>query len=95
MGVTMEIGPDSKATIQIEDQEPFPIVHAVIERDVLRSSLRRVTGIGGEAVALPVGARVTLYQGPAVVFVGRVEEDQSVTDLLSAEAVSLEDFEDI
>ncbi|MFH0915338.1 MAG: hypothetical protein V1912_02695 [bacterium] len=91
----MEIGPESNARIQIDDQEPIAIAHAVIERDVLQSRLRRVTGAGGDPVALPVGALVTLYQGPSVVFVGRVEEDQSVIDLLSAEADDGNDFEDI
>lgn len=91
----MEISPESHPKIQVDDQEPFTIAHAVIERDVLQSRLRRVIGAGGEAVVLPVGARVTLYQGPAVVFVGRVEEDQSVIDLASAEADDREDFEDI
>jgi hypothetical protein len=91
----MEIGPESKPMIQIGDQEPFAIAHAVIERDVLQSRLRRVTRADGSAVLLPVGARVTLYQGPAVVFVGLVEEDQSVIDLMSAEPDDQGDFEDI
>jgi hypothetical protein len=93
--VTVDIGPESKAKIQIDDQEPFPIDHAVIERDVLQSRLRRVTGPGGHPVSLPVGARVTMYQGSAVVFVGRVEEDQSVIDLMSSEVDDQTDFEDI
>ena len=91
----MEIGPETKARIQIDEEEPCPIAHAVIERDVLQTRLCQVTRVGGEPVVLPVGARVTLYQGPSVVFVGRVEEDQSVIDLLSAQADDGEDFEDI
>lgn len=91
----MEIGPESNPKIQVDDQEPFSIAHAVIERDVLQSRLRRVTRAGGEPVALPVGARVTLYQGLSVVFVGLVEEDQSVIDLLSAQGDDREHFEDI
>ena len=91
----MEIGPENEARIQIEDEEPFAIAHAVIERDVLQSRLRRLTLADGAPVALPVGARVTLYEGPSVVFVGLVEEDQSVVDLLSAQKDDSEDFESI
>ena len=91
----MEIGPEHKARVQIDDQEPFAIAHAVIERDGLESHLRRLTMADGTAVALPVGARVTLYEGPSVVFVGLVEEDQSVIDLLSAQADEGADFEPI
>jgi hypothetical protein len=91
----MEIGPESEPRVQIEDQEPFAIAHAVIERDVLQSRLRGVTLADGAPAVLPVGARVTLYEGPSVVFVGLVEEDQSVVDLLSAQADESEDFESI
>ncbi len=91
----MEIGPENEARVQIEDQEPFAIARAVIERDVLQSRLRRLTLADGAPVVLPVGARVTLYEGPSVVFVGLVEEDQSVVDLLSAQADDSEDFESI
>ncbi len=91
----MEIGPQDEARVQIDDQEPFAIAHAVIERDVLQSHLRRLTTADGAPVVLPVGARVTLYEGPSVVFVGLVEEDQSVIDLLSAQPDDSEDFEPI
>jgi hypothetical protein len=91
----MEIGPKDQPRVQIDDQEAFAIAHAVIERDVLQSRLRRVTTADGAPVVLPVGARITLYEGPSVVFVGLVEEDQSVIDLLSAEADDSEDFESI
>jgi len=91
----MEIGPKDQPRVQIDDQEPFAIAHAVIERDVLQSRLRRVTTADGAPVVLPVGARITLYEGPSVVFVGLVEEDQSVIDLLSAQADDSEDFESI
>ena len=40
-------------------------------------------------------AKVTLYEGPSVVFVGLVEEDQSVIDLLSAQMEDAGDFEAI
>jgi len=91
----MEIGPENEARVQIDDQEPFAIAHAVIERDGLQSRLCRLTLENGGSVMLPVGARVTLYEGPSVVFVGLVEEDQSVIDLLSAQMEDAEDFESI
>lgn len=82
----MEIGPEADARVQIDDDEPFAVMHATIERDVLESRLCNVVGVDGAPVVLPVGARVTLYEGPSVVFIGRVEEDRSVIDLLSATA---------
>lgn len=91
----MEIGPESDARIQIDDEEPLAILRALVERDVLRSWLTGVTWPDGRAAAFPVGARVTLYQGPAVVFVGRVDESGSIIDLVSAQADNGEDFEDI
>lgn len=91
----MEIGPDKEARVQIDDDEPFAIAHAVIERDGVQSRVRGLTLASGKPVVLPVGARVTLYEGPSVVFVGRVEEDQSVIDLLSAQADDSDDFEEI
>jgi hypothetical protein len=91
----MKIGPENEARVQIDDQEPFPIAHAVIERDGLQSRLCRLTLENGGSVMLPVGARVTLYEGPSVVFVGLVEEDQSVIDLLSAQMEDTGEFESI
>ena len=91
----MEIGPESNAKIQVGEGEPLTVTHAVIERDLLKSSLLDVIGADGAVIPLPVGARVTLFQGPAVVFVGRVAEDQSVIDLLSTEVDDGEDFVDI
>jgi hypothetical protein len=91
----MEIGPENEARVQIDDEKPFAIRHAVIERDGLQSRLRRLTLEDGGSVVLPVGARVTLYEGPSVVFVGVVEEDQSVIDLLSAQMDDTEEFESI
>ena len=91
----MEIGPQDEPRVQIDDEEPIPIAHAVIERDVLQTRLRRPVTAEGAPVELPVGARVTLYEGPSVVFVGLVEEDQSVIDLLSAQADDTEEFETI
>ncbi len=91
----MEIGPQDEPRVQIDDQEPIPIAHAVIERDVLQTRLRRLVTADGAPVELPVGARVTLYEGPSVVFVGLVEEDQSVIDLLSAQSDDTAEFESI
>lgn len=91
----MEIGPEKEARVQIDDEEPIAIAHAVVDRDGLQSRLRGLTREDGTPVVLPVGARVTLYEGPSVVFVGVVEEDQSVIDLLSAQADDGEDFETI
>jgi hypothetical protein len=91
----MEIRPEDEARVQIDGEEPFPIAHAVIERDGLESRLCRLTREDGESVALPVGARVTLYEGPSVVFVGEAQEDQTVIDLLSAQMEDGEDFESI
>jgi hypothetical protein len=81
----MNISIDRTPLLQIEAQEPFAIDHAVVDRDVLQTRLREVTGVDGELVLLPVGAQITLYTGLSVIFMGRVEEDQSVVDLLSAE----------
>ena len=91
----MEIGPEKEARVQIADEEPFAIAHAVVDRDGLQSRLRGLTRADGTPVVLPVGARVTLYEGPSVVFVGVVEEDQSVIDLLSAQTEDGEEFETI
>jgi hypothetical protein len=91
----MEIGPQSDAKIQIEEREPVPVEHVLIERDVLQSRLVEVTGVDGEPIDLPVGARVTLYKGPAVVFVGLVDQDRIVIDMLSAESDDSGEFEEI
>ncbi|HEY5528605.1 MAG TPA: hypothetical protein VIL51_04040 [Thermoleophilia bacterium] len=91
----MEIGKDREPRLQVGGQEPFPISHAVVDRDVLQSRLRHITREDGMPVVLPVGSRVTLWSGPAVLFVGIVEEDQSVVDLLSAQPDPGEDFLDI
>ena len=45
---------------------------------------------------LPVGARVTLWAGPNVVFVGKAVDEHSVLDLLSTETdAELSDSETI
>ncbi len=81
----MDIGSDREPRIQIEDGEPFAIRSARADKDMESSLLRNIVGLDGRPVELPVGAKVTLYTGPSVVFVGRVQEDQSVLDLLSCE----------
>ena len=83
----MDIGPDREPRLQIEDGEPFPIRSAHVDRETECSILRRLTGVDGGPVVLPVGAKVTLYTGPSVVFMGCVQEDQSVLDLLSCQTV--------
>jgi hypothetical protein len=91
----MDIGVDRKPRLQVDDQKPFPIGHAVVERDVLQSRLKQITGLDGQLVPLPVGSRIALWSGPAVLFMGIVEEDQSVVDLLSNQADSDEGYLDI
>jgi hypothetical protein len=91
----MEIGLQRQPRLQVDDGEPFPIGRAVVDRDVLRSRLKQITDLDGRPVALPVGSRVTLWSGPAVLFVGIVEQDQSVMDLLSTQADSTEEYQDI
>ena len=91
----MDIGEEREPRLQLDDQEPFPIGHAVVERDVLQSRLKRITDLEGKPVPLPVGSRVALWSGPAVLFMGIVEEDQCVVDLLSTQKDSEEGYLDI
>lgn len=79
----MDIASEREPRVQIEGAEPFPIRSARVDHEMERAYLRALTGLDGTPVALPVGAKVTLYTGPSVVFVGMVQEDQSVLDLLS------------
>lgn len=71
--------------LQIDDGEPQVIDGAEVQRDVEHSTL---TGIvrDGSPVDLPVGARVTLWAGPNVVFVGKAVDGHTVLDLLSTES---------
>lgn len=71
--------------LQLDDGEPFPIDGAEVARDLERSTLTGITLDGGP-FALPVGARVTLWAGPNVVFVGKAVDEHSVLDLLSTES---------
>jgi hypothetical protein len=71
--------------LQFDGAEPFAIDRCEVQRDVARSTLTNVVLDGGE-LALPVGARVTLWAGANVVFVGRAVDASCVLDLLSAES---------
>ncbi len=81
----MDILSDRDPRLQIEEGAPFAILSAHVDWEMQSSILRRLTGLDGLPLVLPVGAKVTLYTGPSVVFVGRVQEDQSVLDLLSSD----------
>lgn len=81
----MDITREKEPRLQIEDGQPFPICAAHVDREVESSYVRNIVGLDGSPVPLPVGARITLYTGPSVVFMGKVQEDQSVLDLLSCD----------
>lgn len=79
----MDIGSEREPRLQIDDGEPFAIRSARADHELDRAYLRGIVGVDGAPIALPVGAKITLYTGPSVVFMGMVQEDQSVLDLLS------------
>jgi len=79
----MDIGSEREPRLQIDDGEPYPIASARADHELDRAYLRAIVGVDGQPVTLPVGAKVTLYTGPSVVFVGLVQEDRSVLDMLS------------
>lgn len=81
----MDILSDREPRLQIEGAEAFPIDSARVEWESDHSMLREIIGTDGRRLELPVGAKVTLYTGPSVVFMGKVQEDQTVLDLLSCE----------
>ncbi len=70
--------------LQLDDAEPFRIDSAEVTRDIERSTLTNIV-LDGDAFSLPVGARVTLWTGPNVVFVGKAVDERHVLDLLSTE----------
>lgn len=70
--------------LQVDEAEPFVIDSCEVQRDVERSTLTSIVR-AGSAFPLPVGARVTLWAGPTVVFVGKAVDAERVIDLLSAE----------
>ena len=71
--------------LQLDDAEPFAIDGCEVQRDMERSTLTNIVR-DGVAVTLPVGARVTLWSGPNVVFVGKAVDAHHVLDLLSTES---------
>ena len=70
--------------LQFGDGEPFAIDSCEVQRDVEHSTLTNIVR-DGAAVPLPAGARVTLWAGPNVVFVGKAVDEHNVLDLLSTE----------
>jgi hypothetical protein len=70
--------------LQLDDAEPFRIDGAEVIRDIERSTLTNIV-VNGDRLRLPVGARVTLWTGANVVFVGKAVDEQHVLDLLSTE----------
>ncbi len=80
----MRIEADREPRLQIGEAQPFAIDSCEVERDVEHSTLTNIVLEGAE-LALPVGARVTLYAGPNVVFVGKAVDERRVLDLLSTE----------
>ncbi len=81
----MKITADKEPRLQVGEAEPFPIGSARVEREADHSLLRDLTDREGRPLRPPVGAKVTLYTGPSVVFMGEVQEDRSVLDLLSCQ----------
>jgi len=71
--------------LQLEDGDPFAIDSAEVVRDVEHSTLTNIVR-GGAGFVLPVGARVMLWAGPNVVFVGVATDEHNVLDLLSTES---------
>ncbi len=80
----MIIDESRQPRLQLDDAEPFAIDSAEVMRDIERSTLTNIV-VGGERFRLPVGARVTLFTGPNIVFVGKAVDESDVLDLLSTE----------
>lgn len=81
----MIIDASREPKLQLDDAEPFPIESCEVRRDLERSTLTNIVR-DGSALVLPVGARVTLWAGPNVVFVGKAVDEANVLDLLSTES---------
>ena len=90
----MDITAEREPRLQVEAAEPFPIRSAHVDWEMESCLLRAIVAMDGSHLRLPVGAKIVLYTGPSVVFVGRVQEDQSVLDLLSSEGVDDGDYVD-
>jgi hypothetical protein len=71
--------------LQLDDAEPFAVDSCEVQRDIERSTLTNIM-LGGATLPLPVGARVTLWAGANVVFVGKAVAADRVLDLLSTES---------
>ena len=81
----MIIDASREPRLQFGDSEPFAVDSCEVLRDVERSTLTSIM-LGGAVLLLPVGARVTLWAGPNVVFVGKAVDEHNVLDLLSTES---------
>ena len=81
----MIIDASREPRLQFGDSEPFAVDCCEVLRDVERSTLTNIM-LGGAALPLPVGAHVTLWAGPNVVFVGKAVDERNVLDLLSTES---------
>ena len=81
----MIIDASREPRLQLDDAEPFAIDSCEVQRDVEHSTLTSIVR-DGASVELPVGARVTLWAGPNVVFVGKAVDERNVLDLLSTES---------
>ena len=80
----MIIDASREPRLQLDDGEPFSIDSAEVTRDIERSTLTNIL-LNGVPYRLPVGARITLWTGPNVVFVGKAVDERNVLDLLSTE----------
>lgn len=80
----MIIDASREPRLQFGDSQPFAVDSCEVLRDMERSTLTNIMR-DGAALPLPVGARVTLWAGPNVVFVGRAVDENNVLDLLSTE----------
>ena len=81
----MIIDASREPRLQLDDAEPLAIDSAEVQRDVEHSTLTNIVR-DGAAFTLPVGARITLWAGPNVVFVGKAVDEHNVLDLLSTES---------
>ena len=91
----MIIDASREPRLQFGDSQPFAVDSCEVLRDIERSTLTNIM-LGGRALPLPVGARVTLWAGPNVVFVGKAVDESNVLDLLSTESdAELDDDETI
>jgi hypothetical protein len=80
--VIIDAGRDPR--LQLDQGAPFAIESCEVQRDLERSTLTNIVR-DGVPVSLPAGARVTLYAGPNVIFVGKAVDEHNVLDLLSTE----------